>query len=347
MAASIPAFLQYETDERGHVRNPHQSTLLGFHGSESLVWRGRVSVPVFWATLFSRDELTATGATTDSHAAIERLGRRRTSWQAKASPLIIRGYQRFVDWVASVAGGPIVLDVTGLDAWRHAPLRDALGCLIAFLDGEGEDPGPLPFGADDVVQWVKTRKGPQFQTRVADLRWPDEAPLFDVRCTELADHTVGVPPFRKGPWPERRCVEDLSAVLSPELDAAIKERSTLVQLAIKSNPAGGKPPSSLGNRDAIGRIRDHSRQMCAEFQRAADCLIESAPRFAETHRVLNDAPLWREMLRECERWRSAMETALIEQEKAVDAAMRTAIDAPPDAARELDVDDFPSGDEPF
>lgn len=76
------------------MRDPHQSTSLTFGCLASLMWRGGISVPVFWATVFARDQLTATGASTDWLAAVARLAQRQTSWRAKASPLVFRGFLR-------------------------------------------------------------------------------------------------------------------------------------------------------------------------------------------------------------------------------------------------------------
>lgn len=230
--SKAPDFLCFQTGTDGYLRRVHQASQLRFRNGGTTTWKGGISVPVLWAALFSPDDFTATGARA---AALANLERRRESYRAKSSPLLYRGFPRFLEWVRNVGGGHVDLDLSDLEGWRHEPLLLAVKQLIAFLDDVTAEPGPLPPRQDAPVVWRK-RKG---ATRLEDLAWPDEVPLFAVHSRELTDVTVGSPPFRTGPWPERRFAEDEFAPLDPTQRAAIQERAELVRDALKSCDRSG------------------------------------------------------------------------------------------------------------
>lgn len=343
--ADTPPFLMLQVGPGGRLLNPHQTTLLRFRHQRESVWKGGLSVPVFWPTLFAAEHMTANGATIEWASALLNLERRQDVWKVKASPLLFRGYSRFLEWVRAIGCGHVTLEVGGLDAWRHEPLLAAVKDLIGFFDGATDEPGLLLKG-DELVGWTKRRKGVQLEARTAGLAWPDEVPLFAVRHAELANATTGTPPFREGPWPERRFAEDELAGLPREVDAAVKARSALVARTLKSCPNRIELSAAFGNIEALELARTRYRSLSKDFRRDADVLANSAKAFAEAHQVFDDTALWKAMLTEAAQWEANMETAMVAQEQEITAAMN-ARSSKSGSSRELTLDDFPSGDEPF
>jgi hypothetical protein len=163
----------------------------------------------------------------------------------------------------------------------------------------------------------------------------------------LVAATLGNPPFRRGPWPERRFAEDNFAQLSPELDAAVKGRSRQVARALKVCPNQISLSASIGNVDGITRMREHYRGMCGEFQQVARELAQSAKAFSDSFQVFDDTALWNLLLASSEQWRTRMESSLVKQEHEVQDAMKAAAASSRSSDKEIDLDNFPSGDDPF
>lgn len=344
--AKDPDFLGYHAGTDGYLVRPHQASQLRFCNRGTLTWKGGISVPVYWATLFSVEDFTATGATVDWAAGMANLERRRESYRAKSSPLLYRGFSRFLEWGRNVGGGHVELDINDLEGWRHEPLLLAVKQLIAFLDNVATDPGPLPPRQHAFVAWRKRKGAIHLEAMAADLAWPDEVPLFAARSHELTDVTIGQPPFRNGPWPERRFAEDEFAPLDPKLRTEIQDRAELVREALKSCP-NAIEIGQIGNVDGIERMRAHYRKTCSDFQTKARHLAASSKAFGETHHVFDDTKLWKTMLVDSEQWLARMEDSLARQETEVRTAMKTLMSSPDTSSREIDFDNFPTGDDPF
>jgi hypothetical protein len=321
-----------------------QATRLVFRGTEELAWRSDLSVPVFWTSLFTRDDLTATGAAITWQAAMRNAERRQNAWQSRASERMLRGLGAFVDWVRDRRGGSIELDLRGLHDWRRAPLLAAVGDLIDFLDSKRADPGEL-LAREETVGWRKRKGGIRLEALSADLAWPDELPMFDVHDTELVAATTGKPPFRRGPWPERRFAEDELAPMPPDVDAAVKQRARLVYRALQVYRAGAPVPKSPGNLEAVARERTRIRALVAEFETLAAQLAGSAADFARVHQVFDDGALWAALRADAQRWLASCEAAFSRYEAEIRDVMKALQGS--DGSNEIDFDNFPSGDDPF
>jgi len=214
--------------------------------------------------------------------------------------------------VKRFGGGEIELDLTGLDAWRVTPFLDAVGQMIDFLEDRASEPGPL-LSQEDAPVGFRRRKGAwRLEALATDLHWPDEVPLFAANDWQLAVTTVGEPPFRAGPWPER----GFENVMDPE----IKARAAIARRALRR--IDDTKLGVIGNLEGIERMRSVWREACREIVAAASTLKESAPAFAARHHVFDDSALWAERIEATQTWEKRMEAHLDRHVIEVREAMR-------------------------
>jgi hypothetical protein len=340
-----PEFLYFKIGTDGCVTRPHQKSQLRFVGAETLTWTSGIALPVLWSIFFAREHFTENGAAVDGATALALIARREKSLREKSSLLVERGLSRFIDWAKRVRADRIELDLRDLETWRHAPLLAALAELTKFIDDASTDPGPLPPTDEAAVGW-RTRKGTKrLEGFAPHLAWPDEVPLLAHWDSALLDATLGRPPFRKGPWPEWRFAEDESAPLEPKMRAEIQAHLETVRAAIKVCP-NNIEIKPIGNLEGVDRMRNHYRSNCSAFQEKARQLIATCKAFAEKHQVVDDTSRWEAALEDCKRWQARMEEDFLKQENDVRTAMRSISDSRT-TSKEIDFDNFPSGDDPF
>ncbi len=148
-----------------------------------------------------------------------------------------------------------------------------------------------------------------------------------------------MPPLRKGPWPEWRFANDDPGAQE------IRVRATLVKEALAQCP-NDRVIKPIGNLEGIDRMRTHHRTTCASFQKNARELAATSKAFADAHHVADDTARWQEMLDASKAWLARTEENFAQQEKDVRAAME-AMTGTGKSDREIDFDNFPSGDDPF
>lgn len=320
-------FNQYRVGASGRLESLHQTSRLTFrHGSLELVWRGGLAVPLFWTSLFAdRSELSGPTTRISWQDAVTRLEQRRGAWRSKCSEQVFGGHAPFLAWVKELGGGEVELDLGGLEEWRVSPFLDAVGTMIAFVDGRATEPGPLLCQEDAHVGFRRRRGSYRLEALTADLHWPDEAPLFAPRAVELQRVLVGAPPFRRGPWPERRFQEDELAAMPEATLRDIQAREGQARVALRyarRSPQIDEPV--IGNLDGIARLRATIQAEQQAFSEATRALVASAPSFAATYQVLDDGKVWAEMLAVNEEWARRMAAHLARHEAEVREAMRGA-----------------------
>jgi hypothetical protein len=259
------------------------------------VWRGPGNtVPVFWTALFDRSEIDPTRheIRVAAPVAAARLAQRSAPWKARSTHRVHRGYEQFRKSVAGASVDEIVLELP-IAPWRRTPFASAIRQVIDFVDGKVDHPGRLLAGFRDCLMWKRRSGGYRLETVERDARWPDEIPLFAAGSWHLGPPTTGEGPFGHGPWPERRFSEDPDEPLPLEAAARAQDtRRTLKSFAVAT--AATKGAERWSNPDLVN-------QACSAwgtFIARASALADSAPAFARTYRVLDDGPLWREMIGE-------------------------------------------------
>jgi hypothetical protein len=288
--------------------------------AEERTWTGSgTTVPVFWASLFASSEIQQNGAATSIELGVEKLSLRHASWKAKSSPTIFRGYESFSKHLKELGSGVITLDLSSA-GWRRPAFAAAVTDFLEFLDGAKTEPGPLLSGWKGWVVWKKMKGRLRLEAADRHGHWPDEvlllAPHGDV--SHLLEPTMGNPPFRRGPWPERRFTVDGYLTSLPE-DAAL--RAVEVKRAIDLHWAASSDTKGMaraGNLEAV----EQTRKLWEDFLEAAEPLADTAAAFAARHQVYDDTALWREMLEdvdpglaELDRWAATIEAAMRELER--------------------------------
>jgi hypothetical protein len=276
---------------------------LCFHatgGAAAWVWTSREpTIPAFWPALFAASEIRAGTLCVSYTNALEALERRRATWKAKASPLVTRGYEAFVGWVREHEADAIVLDLASVADERRGPLVRAMGQLLAFLDDEAQEPGPLLAGWQEAVGW-KARKGQlRLETFYRDAGWPGDMPLFGAGPLHVMAATTGEPPFRQGPWPERRFLAKETDAVPAPLREAIQARAAeaLEVSKLCPVPAAKKlEAKTFGNLAVVTETRAQWNAFVERANRYAD----GAAAFGAAHHVLDEGPLWRERVRQTE-----------------------------------------------
>jgi hypothetical protein len=273
------------------------------------------TIPVFWTTLFDREELTAQAARTNATVARDRARSRTAAWKERASPLLLRGYLAFAAWLERAPDGAVQIDVSHAESWRRERLLAAAVSFIDFLDGRTSEPGPLLSGYGEHVTFRRgSDRGPARLVGVgASARWPDEEPLFVGRMHQLVAPTMGLPPFRRGPFPEWRVVEDPCAPLPERANDRARQAEDAAR-RLSAARASVTAAQRGGNLDLVARAR-------ADWQHAAEtsqAMAESAADFAERFAVFDDGDLWRKTCEE-----HAHATAQLD---ALEAAIRAAME---------------------
>jgi hypothetical protein len=287
-------------------------------GADVWIWTSHEpTIPAFWTSLFARDDIELVTSSVPRARGLETLERRRSSWKAKASPAVFRGYEAFVRWVSEHPADTIVLDVAQAAETRRQPFADATRQLIAFIDDEEKEPGPLLSGWDERVGW-KARKGQlKLECFYRDVAWPGDVPHFQSGPYWVMAATMGDAPFRQGAWPEHRFTpRTTDALLSPHREA-VNARATEARELIGTCPVPAPrklEAKTFGNPTAVAQTRARWKAFLERAKRYA----EEAPSFARTRQVFDDGPLWRERIQQTEELMKELERV----EKGIEAAMR-------------------------
>jgi hypothetical protein len=258
------------------------------------LWRSPEGVvPAFWPAAFPREAFDRVSGSSpiviDGTTALAQLAARNRSWKIRSASKIHRGYRRFEQHLHALRPSRISLELPD----QARALVPDIRHLLDFLDGRTDHPGRLLAASRETLMWKRRATGYRLEAVLADATWPDELPLFasPPALGALVGPTLGDAPFGRGPWPERRFAEDPDAELPKDADARREEaRRALKLLAIATAKTRGAERWS--NLDLVN-------QACgawATFLGRGSALADSAAAFGERHHVLDDGPIWRELV---------------------------------------------------